>query len=85
MCRGWGTKINDFVIFLHRLKYKTMQTFDMMSNKFIVSVQINSMSLCHGIILTTRAKVRIIQQSYNLIDEVNLTTEGAAIQANKLL
>ena len=60
-----------------------MQTYDNVWKKYIVLVEIDSMVLFFGMILTTRAGVGMLQQNYNAIREVNprvkLTGDSFAI------
>ena len=48
-----------------------MQTFDIVSKKYIILVQIDSMVLFYGVFLTTRTKMGMIRQRYNGIEGIN--------------
>ena len=66
--RGLGPKNNDVVIFC--IVNKTMQTFD------IVLVELDSIVLFYGMTLTTRTKVGMIRQNYNVIDRFKSRAEA---------
>ena len=61
-----GSKNNDN-IFLH-CQNKTVQTFDI--------VLIHRLVLFYSMVLTTRTKVGMIRQNFNLIDEINFSAEA---------
>ena len=46
-------------------------TFDIVSKKCIILVQINSTVLFYNLFLTTRTKMEMMRQSYNAIDRID--------------